>query len=497
MKNKKLIAVLLVAVVVASVFSGCSSIGIDGTALMRPPKATGDKAEIQEVVENTAGGDYVLKYPQSGDYRSAIITQDLNDDGTEEAIVFYRGAGETTTTNILFISETDGKWTTKHSFKNPNAEIDKVYIGDIDGDGTKEVIVGWTSFVNGANQITYYKAVGDDVVEQTIDDTYSYLLMADLTNSGAQNVVILSLASEDQKKPKAVLYGYVSGKGFIKRSEIATNVNAVSYAKVQVGQIDSKHKGIFVDSTTVTGELVSEILYFDASTAVLKNPLNVKEDDGTITNVTTRKTAAVCRSIDAKDVLEVPVVSLLPGTPAGSTDTVCSMAQWCRLNIAKGSLIAGDSTVASYTDGYYFILPKTWLGNVTAFNSTETRTLKFYSITKPEPPTSPTAAGTEQSSEQPTAVATESQPAATQPAKQRVASQTGEAVQAKELLLTIQVYTERDWENEESNKTSEGFVMIKAESGLVYTAKLADKMPADLKINIGNFIKNFKLVTGS
>lgn len=101
-KKIKVISIILSTVMVVSSFSGCSSIGLNDTELLRPPRATGEKAEIQNVIDNTVGTDYTLQYPKKGDYHSAIITEDLNGDGNEEAMVIYRTNAETTTTNLLF-----------------------------------------------------------------------------------------------------------------------------------------------------------------------------------------------------------------------------------------------------------------------------------------------------------------------------------------------------------------------------------------------------------
>ena len=65
-------------------FSGCGVLFSDDTeALMRPPRPTGDKAGIHELIEKAAGEGYTFKYPSSGDNRSAIIMQDLTNDGVE------------------------------------------------------------------------------------------------------------------------------------------------------------------------------------------------------------------------------------------------------------------------------------------------------------------------------------------------------------------------------------------------------------------------------
>ena len=81
MKTKPL--ALFVLIFLCTTLAGCTSAGFDNTDLLRPPRATGDKAQIQEVIESKAGGDYTLKYPQNGEHRSAIITQDLDKDGIE------------------------------------------------------------------------------------------------------------------------------------------------------------------------------------------------------------------------------------------------------------------------------------------------------------------------------------------------------------------------------------------------------------------------------
>ena len=43
--------------------SGCSVMDLDTQNLMSPPKATGDKADIQRVIEESASS-YTFKYPQ-------------------------------------------------------------------------------------------------------------------------------------------------------------------------------------------------------------------------------------------------------------------------------------------------------------------------------------------------------------------------------------------------------------------------------------------------
>ena len=61
---KKRILALIMALSVAAL-SGCSASFTDGGNMMRPPRPTGDKAEIQNIIEEKAGSGFIFVYPQS------------------------------------------------------------------------------------------------------------------------------------------------------------------------------------------------------------------------------------------------------------------------------------------------------------------------------------------------------------------------------------------------------------------------------------------------
>lgn len=496
MKTKiKMVSFILIASLALGLISGCSSTGFNDTELMRPPRATGEKAEIQTIIENTAGGDYTLKYPQSGDYRSAIITEELDSTGRESAVAFYRTSGETTSINILFMNETNGKWKAVQSFKNPNSEVDKIFIGDIDNDGIKEVIIGWTSFVSGANQITYYKTLGESVEEYTIEDTYSQMTMADLTGDGLKDLILLSLAGEDKKTACAKLYCYAPNGSFGIKSNIDTNASVTKYSKIQVGRIDNVKEAIFIDGTTVNNnELLSEVIYYDPGTGMLTDPLN-ENRDGAVSNVTTRKTSAVCRDIDNDGIMEVPVENVMKVDSLQEGEILCSIIDWYKMD-ANSSFTKCCSSVANFTDGYYFILPESWENMVAAFNNNAARTIKFYAIENADENNT----AVEQTAEQPTAVNIQepaSKPETDAERDEKVKNDAPVQAGAGDLLMTIQVFTEKDWAAEKSAKVSEGFAEITDVSGLVYTVKIENGEAQKLKITIDEVINNFRLINNT
>ena len=54
---KKAGAVMVLLLVCTIYLSGCQFGGFDTLSLMRPPKATGDEANIQQILEEAGGSD--------------------------------------------------------------------------------------------------------------------------------------------------------------------------------------------------------------------------------------------------------------------------------------------------------------------------------------------------------------------------------------------------------------------------------------------------------
>lgn len=474
-KKLKITAAILIALNVLGTLTGCSTSGINDAELMRPPKSTGEKAAIQEIIENNAGGDYALKYPQLGDYRSAIITEDLNYDGTEEAIAFYRSANESSSVNILFIKEINNELKVIGTFKNNNSDVDRVYIDDIDADGLKEVIVGWSSFISGANQVTYYKLSAEKVDEHVIKDTYSDMVLCDITNDNTKDLILLSTVTEDKKSATAKLYSAKTERKFKFADMVDMNSKVTKYEKVQAGKACENINGIFVDSSTANnGEILTEVIYFDKSSGQLKNPLNEVFDDD-IVNRTTRKTSANCRDIDNDGIIEVPAAKNIISSYKEENKTLCPYTLWQKIK-PDGLFSNVCVSVTNYSDGYYFILPSGWNDSTLAVSNTIDRTVSFYSVKK----------DVKAQNDKNKRVDTDDDLSTDEASNVNL--------MPDKLYLTFKVFTEKDWSNEENAKISEGYTVLMKNSGLVYTVKLAEDIPKNDKVDFEQIYGNFHLI---
>ena len=110
--------------------SGCS-FGASIDTLMAPPKLSVEQEQIYNALTSTTGSAISLKYPKSGKYLSAFIIEDIDGDGSNEAVVFYERNVHSVDENPLRINILDkenGKWTSTYDQPAEGSEIEQVII---------------------------------------------------------------------------------------------------------------------------------------------------------------------------------------------------------------------------------------------------------------------------------------------------------------------------------------------------------------------------------
>lgn len=372
------------ALLLSFLLSGCSFVGLDAETLMQPPKPTGEKADIHALLESKTGGKMTLKYPRSGDYRSAIITHDICGDKDEEAIAIFQKSDETAGTNIMFMKK-DGKWEDMGFFNNPASQVDKVCFGDLNGDGKDEVIVGWGSSLNSTSSIcAYYYANGkmNEIKLDKLAQNYTEMAVMDFNGDGKSEIFTANVSTGekqatagDDQSALARLYSLHNNTFEIIGSCRLDN-SVSKYASVQTGLINEKQNGIVLDGIRSANQLVTELIYWDTKTKSLKSPFYDARTQNV--NLTQRSTQVVSKDINGDKIIEVPFVTLLPGYGSVATEDAAYMTNWKRYDTANNALVPVMSMVLNYADGYWFLVPDIWRDKITTKTDTATRTTTFY-----------------------------------------------------------------------------------------------------------------------
>lgn len=407
-------------------FSGCSLVGLDAQSLMHAPKPTGkNETDIQNVLEKTAGDNIILKYPTSGDYRSAIMTHDLCGSKENEAIAFYQKGDGTTGTNIMFMKKGLDGWENIGLFNNPASNVERICFGDVNGDGKDDVIVGWGSSLNNTGNICVYYYKGNKMDELQLNQSYTEMAVMDFDGDGRDEIFTANITMGDQQAIARLIK--------IKNGEMELmgtaplDAGVTKYVSINAGLINEKQKGVVIDGIKDADTMVTELLYWDKKTNKLVAPFY---DEATKSAKSTeRQTSVVSKDINGDKIIEIPIVTLLPGYSGTAVQDAGYLTSWHRYDTDTGTFIRVMSMVIDSFDGYWFSVPDMWRGKITTKMNTSTRTLTFYEWLK----SSKSAAGT-----------------------------------IGQSILKIQVFTKKEW----ASGKAKGFFKLADSDSVVYAATI-------------------------
>lgn len=372
MKIKKAITAALLC---CTLMTGCSVVGIESSELMRPPKATADKAQIQSVIDEQAEDNYILKYPQRGQYRSAVIMRDMDGDGTSEAIAFYSNKNEgTPKTNLLIIAQKKGVWECVGNYSNQSTEVDQVAFADLNADGTAELITGWGAVGSSINQLTAYSFDSTATREIQINQTYASFASGDFTGDGSEELILLTLPSAEAKPQATLLDWNYDSSALFSRGVTALDPNISKYLDVSSQKISDDCTALIAEGATAVGTYATQVIVFDKDNETLKNDLYSQSTQ----NLTLRDTPVMSQDINGDGIFEIVTSTKMKSEENEDAVTVASETVWNRYNAKTASLERVTAAVIDSAHDYYYIIDADWRDEITARINLSDSTLTFY-----------------------------------------------------------------------------------------------------------------------
>ena len=119
--------------------SGCYSGNIDQYFSL--PMASEEYRQLQSLIDEelASGSEYAA--PIHGSYRQSVQLSDVDGDGADEALAFFRDAAKNPKINI-YDSE-NGEYRLALSISGEGSSIGRIDYADLTGDGQKELLVSW------------------------------------------------------------------------------------------------------------------------------------------------------------------------------------------------------------------------------------------------------------------------------------------------------------------------------------------------------------------
>ena len=368
--------ILYLAVCGCLVLTGCGTegtLGIDG--LVASPKLSNEQSDIHRTLENSVGKNFFLKYPKNGSNRSAYIVSDIDDEFTDEALVFYElknaSAGDSGVRINVMDQTEGGQWKSVFDLAGKGTDIDKVSVSTLGNDRLKNIIVGYSSMTVDGKSLQISRYDGNEFLPSVYEDTYSLMEILDLDKDGFKEIFTV-LNNTSTSTVTASLIQSEDGK-ISKTHQVAMSSDTVSFPSSRIGLVDEETPAVFVDCLKSTGELETEIIYFRYNK--LQNPL-LQIPDKLLTK-TSRPAGYYSKDIDGDGIIEIPTTELMPGHESLPDEEKVLMTSWYNYSDYY-SLEKKNSGYYSISDGYQMVFPKRWQGVVTTKIDTATNEAVFY-----------------------------------------------------------------------------------------------------------------------
>ncbi len=362
-----------VAAALFLLLTGCSfTSGID--TLILPPKLSQQQEHIYNALKTYAGTNISLKYPKSGDYLSAFIIADIDGDDNDEAIVFYEKntvSAEENSLRMNILDCIDSKWQSVYDHAADGNEVEKVVITPLGDNDRINIIVGY-SLINKSEKVVSIYHYDKGTLNTTFENNYYSLFDAADLNGDETKELFIALNQTTSREASAEIYHLKENGEYFKSSvdfpdESYSDYQKISYAKEMTN--DKEKTYIYLDAVVGSGTIVTPVLTVDENDILAKvfTPDASKEQ-------TLRSSAYTCIDVDDDGKIEIPVLQPFPGYKDTDESNIY-MTKWHELKGDKLSVkMCGYHSI---TNGFSFVFPDGWLGNVTAISDSSHSFITF------------------------------------------------------------------------------------------------------------------------
>lgn len=363
---KRLLSLIL-AVMVCLSFSGCNYLLGESDNLLQAPRPDGTLQRIQKALKETSLKDgYKLKSAKSGNYRTAYILKDINGNGEQEAMVFYtvtEGAQETL--NFTVLQSENDDWSVAANTTLSGTNIERVDFGDLDGDGSEEVIIAWNIYGAPETRLSVFSMVGLEP-KGIFEQSYTDFCVYDMDTNGSDDLLIFTIDTIE-KTSYCTIY-CSSSNGLEKAGTVQTDKNAISYKNIRRSAVDGK-PALFVDCVLNEGGLFTELITYQ--NGKLSAPLYQQSGRSSLT--TKRSENIICGDANGDGVVEIPCGTVMPS--GNDVQNSLSLIEWKQYS--GGTLSLKERSVVSKAQQYKFLIKDEWLGKL-ACVATAPDGMEFY-----------------------------------------------------------------------------------------------------------------------
>lgn len=359
--------VLGLAFFLCLLLSGCFFRPVEDLyAVPQPPKDyEALQARLSEVVD--MGGEYAA--PLTGEMIQSVQLQDLDGDGRQEAIAFFRLPGEEKPLKIYIFRQVGEEYETQAVIEGAGTAINCVDYVQMDDEPFKEVVVSWQMTAQ-VHALAAY-SVGPEQVEELVRTDYDGYRLYDLDQDNQQELVVFRTAGGDV--PQAELYDFDGVLTKVGEAPLSVGayvgedgtVKSDYLTSIQNGYLADRVPAIFATSSYGGNGAITDV--FAIRDGKLEN-VTLDAETGESLETIRFYTQIGARDINGDWVMELPQPVPLVDYRITSDTVNFWLIHWRQFDL-QGKPTQVFTTYHNDRDGWYFILPDEWENNLTLSRS--------------------------------------------------------------------------------------------------------------------------------
>ena len=360
---------LLSSLLIAAFLTGCSARSPEEFYVL--PKQSDAYYDLQEAIDQVMKSGTVYCGPTSGTNQQPVQLVDLDGDGSDEAIVFLKTAGELPLKAYVF-TRAEESYVNVAVLEGDGSGFDTVEYVQLDGEPGLEIVLGRRLGGQVIQALSAYSYSGDQMVE-IMNCLYTEFKTIDLDGDARKDIFVIRQETEE-RVGVAELYRWQNGS-MQREHEAGMSVGAKQIKRIITGNLEGNVPAVFVSSTYEEGTIITDIFAFSDST--FGNVATGSQQSVSAQMV--RNYNVYPSDIDADGIVELPMPQVLPNYNVG--DETQWVIDWYALDLAGGQRLK-MTTYHNYSDGWYLELPKHWHDQITVIRSSQSADVTRYTISK-------------------------------------------------------------------------------------------------------------------
>lgn len=342
---------ILLAVMVG--LSGCEFGSVE--ELYALPKSSEAYVNLQAKINQEKGNaEYIA--PLSGENRQTIQLVDVDGDGSQEAVAFFRDTTADAPLKIVIFKQDDREeYQVYTRIEGVGSEIESIDYLKLGGSGGVDILVSWQVSASVHSLVGYTISGGQPV--EIMRSGYSRYLTTDLDSDGLEEVI---LAQSGTGSSPSLRIEYYDGRDGIMElmSTAPLSEGATDISSWQAGQLEGDVPALFVTSFFGKDVLITDVFCLKGDQGLR----NIAVDPATRRSASTFHYYAGVQpeDINGDGLIDVPVALAVDSYGESSVERFWWL-KW--MDYQESGERKQVMTTYHSGDGWYLEIPETWSGD--------------------------------------------------------------------------------------------------------------------------------------